>query len=89
MRLNILSSVASTFQTLRHNLRLTDDQGKKMLAKDVFAAAIQYLKNDLLETMKQRAPDFQETDVMWIITVPTIWKYGAKQFMKEAAVKVM
>jgi molecular chaperone DnaK (HSP70) len=29
-----------------------------------------------------------EDDISWVLTVPAIWSDAAKQFMKEAAVKV-
>lgn len=58
-----------------------------MLAIEVFAAAIKYLKEHLLEQVKKRVV-LRETDFHWIITVPAIWRDEAKQFMQEAAFKV-
>ena len=54
----------------------------------VFALAIQYLKQNLMETLQQREPNLEETDIHWVLTVPAIWNDAAKQFMREAAVQV-
>jgi len=32
--------------------------------------------------------NFSSNDVQWVLTVPAIWKQEAKQFMREAALKV-
>lgn len=65
-----------------------DKKGNKMLALDVFAAAIQYLKDHLIECLRARLDDIRDTDIDWVITVPAIWQDEAKQFMQEAAAKV-
>lgn len=69
-------------------MKLKDDQGKSMPAVDVFAASIKYLKQKLMEKLKDRIKDIRETDIHWVITVPAIWNDAAKQFMKIAAGQV-
>lgn len=60
-----------------------------MKAIDVFSAAIEYLKNHLLEELKKRGMDRCEEDIRWVLTVPAIWKDPAKQFMRDAAEQVL
>ena len=67
---------------------LKDDQGNRMEAVKVFAAAIKFLKDHLMKQLKQRIDTILEQDINWVLTVPAIWNDGAKQFMKEAADKV-
>lgn len=61
-----------------------------MLAVDVFAKVIWYLKQHLINRVKsldsriQLAPE----DVQWVVTVPAIWDDKAKFFMRKAAEKV-
>ena len=68
---------------------LKDDQGNTMKAVNVFAAAIKYLKDYLMMQLQKRIDDITELDINWVLTVPAIWNDGAKQFMKEAAAKVI
>ncbi|XP_053400742.1 heat shock 70 kDa protein 12A-like [Mercenaria mercenaria] len=75
------------YERLKRNLKLRDDQGKKILAIDVFAAAIKFLKEQLFEQLTLKVKDMEKTDIYWVITVPAIWQYSAKQFMKEASLK--
>lgn len=63
-----------------------------MKAVDVFAAVIKYFKDHLLKYFKDRNDDkeyFDNNDIHWVITVPAIWDLKAKQFMKDAADKVL
>ncbi|KAL4230968.1 hypothetical protein ACF0H5_011341 [Mactra antiquata] len=74
-------------RTIRRNTKLKDDQGKSMDALEVFSAAIRYLKDDVMDTLKKRVTSIQDSEIKWVITVPAIWNYKAKQFMKEAAIQ--
>lgn len=67
---------------------IQDETGKTMPAMDVFAAAINYLKDHVLESCNQRCTEVTDNDIKWVLTVPAIWDDGAKQFMREAATKV-
>ncbi|KAK3588040.1 hypothetical protein CHS0354_012086 [Potamilus streckersoni] len=71
-------------QKIRRAMELTDDQDHKMPAMRVFAEAIKYLKNQLLDSIQEKVSDIQDTDIHWVLTVPAIWDDGAKQFMREA-----
>lgn len=72
---------------IRRDMWLCDDQNNKMPAMDVFSASIKYLKAHLISRLMDRLPEFLETDIHWVITVPAIWNDSAKQFMTEAAEK--
>ncbi|KAK3591132.1 hypothetical protein CHS0354_040195 [Potamilus streckersoni] len=58
-----------------------------MSAMDVFSAAIAYLKDHLLCIVRDRLPGIKDSDFVWVITVPAIWEDGARQFMRNAAIK--
>lgn len=70
---------------------LLDDKGKKMKAIDVFSSAINYLKNQMIKQCEKRFKhiDIMDSDVTWVLTVPAIWNDSSKQFMREAAKKVL
>ena len=60
--------------------------GQEMPIRSVFAFALRYFK----ETAIRECANYSDTDVPpsefeWVITVPAIWKGGAKQTMREAA----
>ncbi|OWF47860.1 Heat shock 70 kDa protein 12B [Mizuhopecten yessoensis] len=63
-------------------LRTSD--GKEMSAIKVISAVIGYLKGHLMETIKTQGVDVSESDIRWVVTVPTIWSDAAKQMMREA-----
>ena len=46
------------------------------------------MKDLLLRDFKDRGNAQQEENIKWIITVPAIWEDAAKQFMRDAAIKV-
>ncbi|XP_053389440.1 heat shock 70 kDa protein 12B-like [Mercenaria mercenaria] len=58
-----------------------------MKAIDVFGAVIKYLKDHLLNLLKTRGTGVENSNIHWVLTVPTIWDASAKQFIKEAAYK--
>ncbi|XP_053389263.1 heat shock 70 kDa protein 12A-like [Mercenaria mercenaria] len=72
---------------LHRETEIEDVKGRKMKAKDVFGAAIKYLKQHLLDMLETRGTGFENKDIHWILTVPAIWTDSAKQFMREAAYK--
>lgn len=59
--------------------------GKQAKAIKVFAHAIRYLKDHMLNTLEQRGAGIKAKDINWVLTVPAIWEDPAKQFMREAA----
>lgn len=61
---------------------------KELPAVDIFAHAIKYLKDHLLEENTTQGTTIKDTDINWVLTVPAIWDDPAKQFMRKAAEKV-
>ncbi|XP_069129998.1 heat shock 70 kDa protein 12A-like [Argopecten irradians] len=74
-------------QKLNRHLTITDDNGNKMSAMDVIAAVIRYLKEHAKKTCFAAVTNLEESDILWVLTVPAIWSDDAKQFMREAAKK--
>lgn len=62
--------------------------GKKMVAIDVFSAAIKFLRDHLLETLNKQASGVRETNIQWVLMVPAFWDDAAKLFTRKAAEKV-
>ncbi|WAR14173.1 HS12B-like protein [Mya arenaria] len=69
---------------LTRTMTIEDEQGRKMPAVEVFAAAIRHLKKHFMEQAENRIK-LQENEIRWVITVPAIWNDDAKEFMVEAA----
>ncbi|KAH3842758.1 hypothetical protein DPMN_116262 [Dreissena polymorpha] len=55
----------------------------------VFSEIIKYLKQHLLKLLETRGTGVDNKDIHWVLTVPAIWSDSAKQFMREAAQKVI
>ncbi|OWF51206.1 heat shock 70 kDa protein 12B-like [Mizuhopecten yessoensis] len=73
---------------VKRGLKMKDELGKPMLASTVFSLAIRGLKDHCLETLKaHEAFNPDSTHIVWVLTVPAIWRDSAKQFMREAAVE--
>ncbi|KAK3596867.1 hypothetical protein CHS0354_039862, partial [Potamilus streckersoni] len=70
---------------LTRRTMLKDLEGKEMPAMTVFSMSIRYLRNHLLETLETRDTGTNESDILWVLSVPAIWNDSAKQFMREAA----
>lgn len=56
-----------------------------MKALKVFSSAIGYLKDRLLSQCQSQITGIEESDILWVLTVPAIWNDKARQFMREAA----
>jgi len=41
-----------------------------------------------MNALKKQVSDIQQSDVLFVITVPAIWSDASKQFMREAAIAV-
>ncbi|XP_021349338.1 heat shock 70 kDa protein 12A-like isoform X2 [Mizuhopecten yessoensis] len=70
---------------ITRSMKLYAQNQKPMLAMKVFAEAVKYLKDHLLDTCKKRRLELLMSDVRWVLTVPAIWNDRAKQFMRECA----
>ncbi|KAK3100237.1 hypothetical protein FSP39_016813 [Pinctada imbricata] len=68
---------------------LTDVNGKRMKAVDVFSKTIGYLKNHMIQRIKESDSQLHmdSDDIHWVLTVPAIWSDKAKYFMRKAAEK--
>ncbi|KAL4223262.1 hypothetical protein ACF0H5_016734 [Mactra antiquata] len=65
---------------------ILDETNKPMLAIDVFASAIKYLKDDTMNANGIRMLISME-DIRWVLPLPDIWDESAKQFIREAAIQ--
>lgn len=75
--------------TLCRDTLLQARNGKRMCALEIFSKALEYLKDKALEAIhKQCGVKYTAEEVLWVVTVPAIWKQSAKQFMREAAYEV-
>jgi len=50
--------------------------------------AIDYMRTHLMNALKKQVSEINESDVLFVITVPAIWSEASKQFMREAAFAV-
>lgn len=71
---------------MNRNTTLEARNRKRLKALDIFAYSLEYLKDKALERICETSGVAYKTEeVLWVITVPAIWKQSAKQFMREAA----
>lgn len=76
-------------QAIARDLEIEDDNGNKMPAMKVFSACISYLRQHMTDACNSRHVDIEDDEIQWVLTVPAIWTDGAKQFMREAAIRVL
>lgn len=58
-----------------------------MAAIRVFGLSIECLKNSLNALLAEKIT-VKPDNILWVLTVPAIWREAAKQFMREAAILV-
>jgi hypothetical protein len=75
-------------QPLSRESKIKTVDGKEMSALLIISLSINFLRESLVRVLCNRINGFREDDISWVLTVPAIWSDAAKQFMKEAAVKV-
>ncbi|KAK3106614.1 hypothetical protein FSP39_023659 [Pinctada imbricata] len=77
-------------QNIKKDVMIKDTNGRPCLALSVFSHSICYLKNHLIERLEglENCRLNPDQDIQWVLTVPAIWNDSAKQFMREAAMKV-
>lgn len=68
-------------------LLIKDDNGNAMSALVVFSESLRYLKQSLLDEIKNQFINIELSEIKWVITVPAIWSDPAKTFMRRAAMK--
>ncbi|WAR11765.1 HS12B-like protein [Mya arenaria] len=57
-----------------------------MPAMTIFEMSIRYLRDHLVDALKKQVDGIHESDILYVLTVPSIWNDAARQFMHEAAV---
>ena len=70
------------------DLTIEDEQGKHLSALKVISESINFLREHLMKQIERKDIPVKKTEITWVLTVPAIWSDPAKQFMREAAVKV-
>lgn len=77
-------------QDLHTDILLEEVRGKQQPAVHVFAMSLRYMKEHLLRAMKTNLEfDPDPLTIRWVLTVPAIWDENSKQFMREAAHRVI
>ncbi|XP_052078590.1 heat shock 70 kDa protein 12A-like isoform X2 [Mytilus californianus] len=78
-----------TTENLNNKTFIRDISGKEMLAIEMFALVLGYLRNHLMQRLENRDTNviLEENMIQWVLTVPAIWSEKAKQFMRYAAAK--
>ena len=86
------------FQKINRLTKIYSDQKLEMSALDVFKHSIAFIRREILKeldrqdilntTLKTEANKILENEIGWVLTVPAIWDFTAKQFMREAAKRV-
>lgn len=73
---------------LSRDATVQDVNGNSVSALKLFAMAIGYMRDQMLSQLDKRLPGISESDIKYVVTVPAIWSDKAKQFMREAGIKV-
>lgn len=69
------------------DLQIEDAIGKKVSALLVVTEAIKYIRERALACLARHQPQMREHQVQWVLTVPSIWKQSATNFIQAAATK--
>ena len=75
-------------QKLNRSTLLREVGGKQLPAFKVFIAAIEFLKNYVIEMVKKEQPLYNTDNITFVLTIPAIWDDKAKMFMRAAALEV-
>uniref|UniRef100_K1RZR1 Heat shock 70 kDa protein 12A n=1 Tax=Magallana gigas TaxID=29159 RepID=K1RZR1_MAGGI len=67
------------------NLVVFDHMGRPMDAEKVISTAIGYLFVECKDAIAEKK--FDKDDILWVMTVPSLWNNFAKQFLRKAAEK--
>lgn len=83
-KMELFNEIRDSKLTLKTTIRDIND--KRLPAIDVFAHAIRYLQQHLLDYLNSRGMEtIDQQKIHWVLTIPAIWDDPAKQFMREAA----
>ncbi|XP_052760567.1 heat shock 70 kDa protein 12A-like [Mya arenaria] len=72
---------------LTKDVTVEDFSGKQMTAFPLFVMSIKYLREHLLKAVTTQKIGLEETDILYVLTVPAIWDDNAKRFMRDAAIE--
>ncbi|XP_045166462.2 heat shock 70 kDa protein 12B-like [Mercenaria mercenaria] len=78
---------------LYHRENVGDDtpveaaHGKHLPVIEVFSKSIEYMKDHVIDHLRQNGITYPEAETKWVITVPAIWNDPAKHVMRRAAEK--
>ncbi|XP_062619390.1 heat shock 70 kDa protein 12B-like [Saccostrea cucullata] len=75
------------FKNVKKDLCIKDVSGKSLSAMKIFSLSIKYLKDHCLKTMRDRGVETRQTDIKFVLTIPSIWNDRSKEFMRTAAVE--
>ena len=77
-------------QTFSEHYNIPAINGGEMPAIKVFSLALKYLAAKLMKfiSVSTGMAVIHPSSILWVLTVPAIWKPGARQFMRKAAYKV-
>lgn len=68
------------------NMTVTATTGELAPAIKIFAAAFRSIHKSVFDKLTQSSNGrIRSSDLVWIITVPTLWSEGAKQLMRKSA----
>jgi hypothetical protein len=67
---------------------LKDKTGKQCSAVEVFTLSIKAFVDRLKRMLLERYSGFRDDDILWVLTVPSVWIDSAKQLIRESAEKV-
>lgn len=69
--------------------KISDFNGKEVPAVDIFSTAIKYLIDHIQNNHKTHGASLEVKNIKWVLTVPAMWGDSEKQFMIQAAKKVL
>eukprot|EP00924_Labyrinthula_sp_SR-Ha-C_P014519 maker-scaffold_34-snap-gene-0.6-mRNA-1 protein AED:0.50 eAED:0.50 QI:104/1/0.5/1/1/1/2/0/733 len=61
------------------------DGENELPMKTLVSQILRFLRKEALELAGRGAGDLSPEECLWVLTVPSIWKEGDKQFMRQAA----
>ena len=73
-------------QNVTRDMVLKDKTGKTCSAVEVFTLSIKAFVDRLMKGLKRERTKHDE--VLWVLTVPSVWTDSAKQLIRESAEKV-
>ena len=73
-------------QNVTRDMVLKDKTGKTCSAVEVFTLSIKAFVDRLMKELKRGR--IKHDEVLWVLTVPSVWTDSAKQLIRESAEKV-